>query len=288
MTLIIADLTGAKFGSEREVLAKLAEAIPGSAESMHIVCSANQQRYLTEHSPQHLRVVPAMAHFNEIANFIQREFLDGLAKHTSSVFETVILVSFHPTVLRLRLYLSAPVQSRVQCIHWGHLLKSVRSNTFGAQALTRLLSEEDLLQCVEKALLNAGATGPQSGIRMSDIRFHLEREEPRLKKTNPTANVPGIISAVIDFAARKGLVVVDRDVHPVNPPVWLKNNSEAKGLVNLGSQNHTSSLKTEPKAQSEIIASRAASDLGDSNTSTGVPTRLWTASFRQERNSRST
>src|ERR1043166_6003589 len=225
MRIIIADLTNANPGSERNLLTVLSDAFPVEAERAYIDCRTNQQAAFAPRPSAQLRVLPATAHYNQIASFIQREFLDGVLAKSISTELTMTLLSFHPAVLGLRAYLATPLQARVDSIHWGRLFRSSGGGTSlpgsAAQALSTLLTDAEALGCVQRALSGVRAIDANSAIRMSDIRFYLEREEPRLKKTNPGAHVQGIIGALVDLASRRGLVVVDRNVHPVNPPIWL-------------------------------------------------------------------
>src|SRR5260370_4086902 len=119
-TIIVADLTGANPGSERDVLALLAEHYPGRTESVFVVCRNHQQAYAGAYPPARVRILPSMAHYSQVASFIQREFLDGFLKSGAAV----TLLSFHPAVLGLRSFLATTDQPRGNSVHWTRLMRN--------------------------------------------------------------------------------------------------------------------------------------------------------------------
>ena len=256
MRIVVADLTNANAGTERDLLARLIETFEADKENTYIVCKPYQAPHFSAYAGR-VRILPAMAHHSRIADFVQREFIDELLLKGDPA-DTLTLISFHPAVLGIRDFLSTSTKPRIDAIHWTRLHKPASparpAVDFAGAALTALLSEDEIMSAVRRALTAANATDAESAVRMSDVRLYLEREEPRLRKTNPQANVPGIISAAINFAARRGSAVVDRNVHPVNPPVWLAT-QEATGTPISKPQ-----VETERVLQPEILAKAIATD----------------------------
>jgi hypothetical protein len=124
MRTIVADITKAIPGTEGRLLDLLSNRFSGEGDHIVIVCKEHQKAVASTRAGTEVRVLPTFAHYSQVANFIQREFLDGALSKSEAPDTTVTLVSFHPAVLSLRDYLATSMKARVDSVPWGTLMRS--------------------------------------------------------------------------------------------------------------------------------------------------------------------
>jgi hypothetical protein len=218
MHTVIADVTRANINSEVDLIRRLLTHLPvGPERTLTVVCNDLQRPNLSDsgitahfevdHSSD-FRTVAAV-----VANLTRQALQQGATK--------VTVLSFHAVVFELASRFPAPT---TEFVSWK-TVPYLPGGQMTAYAARRWewpseLPETDAVDVLRRSLEREGAHNVSSGVRQTDLRYILERNDDRLKKTHQAGRTPLLISQIIKAAQRRAVVEIGGD--HTNPIIWVR------------------------------------------------------------------
>jgi len=219
---LLGDVTRANAGTEADLVSRLVAHRPiGPERLLTVVCRTSQINSVSAAVPTaSVFEVDESSDYRTVASVVS-----NLTRQALQAGATKISVfSFHGVVFDLASRFPPPTTEFLgwKTVPYAHNSQVTSSRWEWPQDLP----ESEAVEFLKRALKGAGAHGSDTGIRQTNLRYVLEREDDRLKKTHPVGRTQGLISHIVKAAEQRGLLEI-KDRETINPLVWLREPAQA-------------------------------------------------------------